>query len=81
LLDLLGFQSPAAATAGLAATAVALYPEVGSLEQPLVIGSLAVWSRRPLVPVLGALATAWLGLNLTTCEGHGEHRGKHQGEH
>jgi APA family basic amino acid/polyamine antiporter len=85
------FQAPslAAATAGLAATALALYPSVGSLEQLLVIGSLAaffscsvgviVLRRRqpdlergfrvagaPLVPALGALATAWLGLNLTT---------------
>ena len=85
------FQSPslAAATAGLAATALALYPKVGSLEQLLVIGSLAAFfscsvgvivlrrsqpdlergfrvAGAPLVPALGALATAWLGLNLTT---------------
>lgn len=85
------FSAPsrAAATAGLAATALALYPSIGSLEQLLVIGALAAFFscsvgvlvlRRnqpdlergfrvafvPAVPVIGALATIWLGLNLTT---------------
>jgi basic amino acid/polyamine antiporter, APA family len=84
------FSAPsrAAATAGIAATALAFYPGVGSLEQLLVIGALAAFLacavgvlvlRRsqpdlergfhtplsPLVPILAALSSIWLSLNLT----------------
>lgn len=80
--------SSAAATAGIAAMLLALYPRIGSLEELLVIGTLAAFFscaigvvrlRRtqpdlergfrvpasPLLPLLSALATAWLALNLS----------------
>jgi APA family basic amino acid/polyamine antiporter len=80
--------SAAAATAGIAATLLALYPGIGSLEELLVIGTMAaffscavgvVLLRRsrpdlergfrvpvsPFLPLLSALATTWLALNLS----------------
>ena len=80
--------SAAAATAGIAATLLALYPSIGSLEELLVIGTMAaffscavgvVLLRRsqpdlergfrvpvsPVLPLLSALATTWLALNLS----------------
>ncbi|MPZ63680.1 MAG: amino acid permease [Propionibacteriales bacterium] len=84
------FSAPsrAAVTAGLAAIVLALYPQIGELEQLLVLGALfafffcavgVVVLRRtnaglergfrvplvPAVPVLSALLTIWLSLNLT----------------
>ena len=84
------FSAPsrAAAIAGIAATLLALYPRIGSLEELLVIGTLAAFFscavgvvrlRRaqpdlergfrvpasPLLPLLSALATTWLALNLS----------------
>ena len=85
-----GFNAPsrAAATAGIGATVLALYPGIGSLEELLVIGTMAAFFscavgvlvlRRtqpdlergfrvplsPLVPILSAVATTWLAVNLS----------------
>jgi basic amino acid/polyamine antiporter, APA family len=85
-----GFTAPsnAAATAGIGATLLALYPGIASLEELLVIGTMAAFFscavgvlvlRRtqpelergfrvpasPLLPLLSALATLWLAVNLS----------------